>query len=387
MINKIKITNFLCFSAISAEVDIRDLNVIIGRNGSGKSSFIKAIDLLRSAPSASSFASDIKGGRASDWLYKGYPGCEPATIEYTLANVDQDSADLFPEVKYTLSFSSENGEFVILSEKLAGLSSHEDAVFYDSNNGFPLARVDGELIQLKSEAFDPTQSFFSQLRDPTKYVLITKLARAIESIKIYGTWHLGPNPVLSQAQTINASENVLQADYHNMPQLLKSFESLDAKKAIIEDLQFFRKELEDYTVVADNGADQVWIKEKGLCHPVTLLSNGMFRYLSFLSIFRNPTLPPLICIEDPELGLHPSLLPFIGNIMKSVSSQNCKIIVATHSTELVNAYAETPEYVLVAEKDLEGAWISRLVKEELSLGENTLGELCNREQTRGLCKP
>jgi len=55
--------------------------------------------------------------------------------------------------------------------------------------------------------------------------------------------------------------------------------------------------------------------------PATRLSDGTLRYLCLLAILCDPEPPPLICIEEPELGLHPDILPKLADLLVSASER------------------------------------------------------------------
>jgi predicted ATPase len=95
-----------------------------------------------------------------------------------------------------------------------------------------------------------------------------------------------------------------------------------------------------------------------------------------LAILCHPTPPPLVCIEEPELGLHPDVLPNLANLMMS-ASERCQLIVTTHSEILVDALTENPESVIVCEKKHGKTEMQRLNSKELAqwLEKYRLGEL------------
>ena len=80
-------------------------------------------------------------------------------------------------------------------------------------------------------------------------------------------------------------------------------------------------------------------EEGGRSIPATRLSDGTLRYLSLLAVLLHPDPPPLICIEEPELGLHPDLLPTLSDLMCE-ASKRCQVIVTTHSDVLVDALTD-----------------------------------------------
>lgn len=107
-------------------------------------------------------------------------------------------------------------------------------------------------------------------------------------------------------------------------------------------------------------------------------------YLSLLAILFDPDPPPLICIEDPELGLHPDLLPKLADLLKD-ASQRTQLIVTTHSDILVSAMTDMPEVVVVCEKHDGRTVMKRLEREDLKewLKRYRLGDLWTRGELGG----
>jgi len=118
--------------------------------------------------------------------------------------------------------------------------------------------------------------------------------------------------------------------------------------------------------------------------PATRLSDGTLRYLCLLAILCHPAPPPVVCIEEPELGLHPDVLPTLADLMKEASDR-CQLIVTTHSDVLVDAMTDQPEAVLVAEKHEAGTTLTRLDADKLKpwLEKYRLGQLWTRGEIGG----
>lgn len=121
---------------------------------------------------------------------------------------------------------------------------------------------------------------------------------------------------------------------------------------------------------------QVFVQEGRFNVPATRLSDGTLRYLCLLAILCDPTPPPLVCIDEPEIGLHPDLINNVADAL-CLASERTQIVVTTHSTGLVDAFTETPEVVLVCEKTNSRSSIRRLDAEHLRpwLDEYSLGSL------------
>lgn len=102
-------------------------------------------------------------------------------------------------------------------------------------------------------------------------------------------------------------------------------------------------------MLIEGGTVQVFFTEGEFVIPATRLSDGTLRYLCLLAILCDPDPPPLICIEEPELGLHPDVLPKLADHLLAASKYT-QLIVTTHSDVLVDAMSETPESIVVCEK-------------------------------------
>ena len=134
----------------------------------------------------------------------------------------------------------------------------------------------------------------------------------------------------------------------------------------------------------EGGTVQVFFHEAGCTIPATRLSDGTLRYLCLLAILCHPEPPALICIEEPELGLHPDLLPKVADLLVEASGRT-QLVVTTHSDILVSAMTERPEDVLVFEKHEGCTQARRLKAEALSswLNKYRLGDLWLRGEIGG----
>ncbi len=81
-----------------------------------------------------------------------------------------------------------------------------------------------------------------------------------------------------------------------------------------------------------------WL-EKGAIRPMEAwdLSDGNLRFLCLAAALLNPVPPALVAIDEPELGLHPSLLPVVADMIKE-GSERTQVLVTTHSPDLLNCF-------------------------------------------------
>jgi predicted ATPase len=104
-----------------------------------------------------------------------------------------------------------------------------------------------------------------------------------------------------------------------------------------------------------------------------------------LAVLLERELPPLICIEEPEVGLHPEAIQIVAEALVE-ASERTQLIVTTHSEALIDALSDRPEDVLVTERDFDnGTQFRRLDKDQLSLWleRYSLGQLWRKGEIGG----
>ena len=147
---------------------------------------------------------------------------------------------------------------------------------------------------------------------------------------------------------------------------------------LLERLRRFYERVVDITIKVQGGTIQVFFHEEGLSAavPAIRLSDGTLRYLRLLAILCHTEPPPLICIEEPETGLHPDVLPDLAALLVEASGRT-QLVVTTHSDVLVSALSETPEAILVCERGEDGTTLRRLDRTQLAewLERYRLGDL------------
>ena len=103
-------------------------------------------------------------------------------------------------------------------------------------------------------------------------------------------------------------------------------------------------------VVRDGRVQLFMVEGGGRQIPVGRLSDGTLRYLGLLAILLDPEPPALIAIEEPELGLHPDVIPRLAELLLE-ASERTQLVVTTHSRLLVDALSGVPESIVVCSKE------------------------------------
>lgn len=383
LIQSIKLNNFLSFSDTSTAIPLRNLNVIIGPNGSGKSNLIEAIELIRATPK--DLLIPIRdGGGIRDWLWKGTKKAPVASIEAVLEYPKGPTS-----LRYILSFTEVSQRFEITDERVEAEAPNggydQPYLYYKFQNGHGVLNIKGHERRLQHEEIEPTQSILSQRKDPDQYPELTYLGNSFAKIKLYREWSFGRYTTPRMPQKADLPNEILEADSSNLGLVLNRLRRDPVvKQRLLKALQALYEGIDDYDVQVEGGTVQVFFHEGQFTVPATRLSDGTLRYLCLLAILCHPTPPPLVCIEEPELGLHPDVLPTLAELLKE-ASERCQLIVTTHSDVLVDAMSDQPESVLVAEKSATGTSLTRLDAENLKpwLEKYRLGQLWTRGEIGG----
>jgi predicted ATPase len=394
LLREIRLTNLLSFGPDTPPLNLKSLNVLIGPNGAGKSNLIEALALMRATPVAPQTTSNAdfrgvlrRGGGAQEWIWKGAKG-DSASIELVVTNPKGTQP-----LRHLFAFSGDEQGFRLHDEQVENEAPYGNQTgayfYYHFAHGHPVVNTvaEGEPRErrLARESVDLELSILAQRRDPEQYPELTYLAETYERWRIYREWAFGRNTVFREPQKADMRNDRLEEDFSNLGLFLSRLrQKPKTKKAILAGLGDLYNGLSDFEPFVQGGSVQVVFTEGDFSIPATRLSDGTLRYLCLLAILCDPFPPPLICIEEPELGLHPDILPKLADLLVA-ASERTQIIVTTHSDILVDAMTEQPEAVVVCEKHDGRTEMRRLKKEDLVtwLDKYRLGQLWTKGQIGG----
>lgn len=248
-----------------------------------------------------------------------------------------------------------------------------------------MLNVKGDKRQLKRESIDPEKSILAQRKDPDEYPEVTHIGEAFEKIRIYREWSFGRYTPPRQPQKADKRNDLLDEDCANLGLVLNRLRRDSAsKQAVLESLSVLNPAVTDFDVIVEAGTVQVFLQEGQFTIPATRLSDGTLRFLCLLAILCHPNPPPLVCIEEPELGLHPDILVRLAEILKEAATRT-QLIVTTHSDILVDCLSDDPEDVIVCEKPDQHSMMRRLDPDDLGdwLEKFSLGVLWRRGEIGG----
>lgn len=378
-IKKLTVQGLLSFPSDMEEIELHPLNVLIGPNGSGKSNIIEVFRLLQSTPY--DFASAIRdGGGVYEWLWKDKTSDKKAKIDLITEYNKQKNHFL----RYRLKFTASGARVEVLDEAIEETNPNSGEIdpyfYYRYLHGRPvLNRVGTDSRSLKREDLLPDQSVLQQRKDPELYPEVTWFGKSFGEIKIYSDWTIGRFAPLRSPQPVDLSGDSLLPDYKNLALVLSQLEMKSSDYSRFNKLlKRFLPGFERMSTHISGGGVQFYLHESSLTSPIpaTRLSDGTLRFIALIAILLAPKPPSLVCIEEPELGMHPDAIPLIGELLIE-ASERMQLIVTTHSATLVSAMDDQPESVVTCERLGSSTIVRRLENDGLKdwLSKYTLGDL------------
>jgi len=398
LLRTLRLTNLLSYGPEGTEIELQPLNVLIGPNGSGKSNLIEAISLLKAAPT--DIGVPIRtGGGMLQWPYKGAGGSQGPYFE--IETTVSYPKGIMP-LRYTLGLGQAGQGLEVLKEIIENVdkSNQEepDVDWFYRHWGFPpeIKTIEPQVTptsvpprtpQLLFSDVNLSQSILSQRKDPDQYPEITHVGAVLSEIRLLRNCNVGPRSVLRGPQRADEPSDFLREEGRNLGIVLNDLlNHPPTKKLILRQLARFYEYVQDITTKIHAGTVETFLHERDFLDatPSIRLSDGTLRYLCLLTVLCHPQPPPLLCIEDPEISLHPDILPVLAELMIE-ASQKTQLVVTTHSDVLVSALSDVPEAVIVCERDDEGSHLRRLEPEPLKawLEKYSLGELWRMGETGG----
>jgi hypothetical protein len=304
-------------------------------------------------------------------------------------------------VYYSISLQERDGTFEVVLERFHEIEEGEDPAFakpggYERPGRPPVFAPIPEVLgdyQAQLPKLTPGRSVLSmpgsaspnlpgqlQMTRPEPPQM-REFAEQIERFAFYRDWVFGSASEVRDVQPVGLDSYKLASDSSNLAQVLKAWRDRGDQTVfdrLIELLRKFYEPVKDVDTELLGTHLRIMIKEDGLVSrtPASRLSDGTLRWLMLLIVLLDPAPPPVICIDEPELGLHPDMISTLADLLRDASTRT-QLIVTTHSQSLVSEFSDDPESVCVCEK-VEGATrIRRLSKERLVvwLEDYSLGHL------------
>jgi predicted ATPase len=373
------------------------LTVLIGENGSGKSSIIEACELLRRAT----------GERFLDELYSIHggltsllrQGASRLVLGVTVRPSGPKYSHLFSSVEYDLVLSP-SGSFASLAEEVrfkrrrsstrlqperktrsarnskrpvtrqpletAAWRNDKQAVIYLESKGHPEEPdYHSPNLELTTTLLSNKESYSDS--DFTGDVAVQVIAAALRDIHVHLPFEVMPAwaaRALDRKSALRAPAPLAPANRLEKLglNLANAFHALKNNYSAAEwqrTLGYIRlglgEQIEDISTLADPGGGSIGLslKRKNLDRqiPASQLSDGMLSYLAFVALFRlQGSKPSLVALDEPDLHLHPRLLMRVLDMFEAMA-RDYPVLVATHSDRLLDGLSDPARSVVLCELD------------------------------------
>lgn len=380
-LNRIVVKGFKSIKSLNLQLG--QLNIFIGANGSGKTNFIQLFRLLNQIVNGNLQLYVGKRGGSEKLLYYGAKITEAIEI---YAEFSGEKANLFNTYKCTLIPNDED-RFVFGQEEIG---IYDTKQYHDSQN------FDFEIREDMAPYLNPLKYDLGKGHFETK-LLETKLygddttykspnaeqvIDAINSWQVYHFHDTSDNAAVKKIGNIHDNE-FLRPDASNLAAYLYLLKNKYPShyRNIIDAIRSMAPFFNDFNLrplaLNEEKIRLEWY-EKGsdMYFNASHLSDGTLRFICLVTLLLQPKemLPATILLDEPELGLHPYAINLLVGLLESVS-HHTQVIVSTQSVTLVNQCY--PEDIVIVERENGESIFTRLDEEDIAvwLEDYALGEL------------
>lgn len=366
-----------------------DLNVVIGPNASGKSNLLRVLEMLGTAASGGLARRVQQEGGLESLVWDGQAELVRFRAKmspiHPYADIDKDALTYQIE----LARLGKSSAYRINNEILGNYSRVDTGEMAEP---FKLLERDPRhavVYSMNSQRFEAPpssvtedESLLSLAAGPfAANRFVAEFQRELSEWKVHQEFQTHRDSQIRTPQVTRADTQV-SADGQNLISVLHSLYTgkREFEAEIVTAMQAaFGEDFEK--LVFPPAADQriqMRIRWKSLKREQSAadLSDGTLRFLFLLAVLANPSPPPLIAIDEPETGLHPSMLPIVAEYARQAATR-AQVILTTHSPEFLDAFGSDVPTTTVVERQ-QGETVLRVVSgEELSywLQQYSLGEL------------
>lgn len=368
-IKKLTIEGFKSIRRLD-EFPLRSLNVLIGPNGAGKSNFVGFFRLLREMIDQKlQFSLATTEGGADACLYMG--------------------PKITPQFAAKLYFGQNGYEFALAP------TPDNRLVFLDETP-VSYGRIKTDRPSLGSGHFEAKLKDYKERagrwgasRGVPYYVF-----NAISSWVVYHFHDTSLHAAVRRPRALNQNETLYQNAENLAPFLYRIQQTHPASYARIRDVvRLAAPFFDDFKLrPMPTSPDMIQLEwqQKDSDYPfrANQLSDGTLRFICTATALLQPSPPPTMLFDEPELGLHPYALTLLGNLFKQAAVAydeyvSKQVIISTQSALLLNEFV--PEDIIVVERTNGESTFRRLDSADLTewLEEYTLGELWQKNVLGG----
>jgi predicted ATPase len=355
--------------------ELDNLNILIGANGAGKSNLLEMIEFLPEALSKglAETLSNRRGFTSVIDLNKELPSEMQLVWELTGSPHLTQGIDL----KYNLIIEGEShGRFSVNQEILeeAKPRSPNEITAYkhlDFKYGEGAAMPSNGLQRVSENLKSAQKLALGTLSSPQVYPVLEFVREQALSWRFYNANEMNVRAIKRESKEIDALQQTLAPDGRNLGMVLYNLiqseegyfgENLDR---ILRSLYNGHRLLR-FPLVDSMHFELSWQFDNPR-KPLKLdqVSDGTIRMLCWIAVLAHPNPPALVCIDEPELGIHPAWLPILATLITE-AAEHTQVIISTHSSILLDEFTHQADKVVICAQNEAGyATFERLDAEAL----------------------
>ena len=326
------------------DLEMRNLIVMIGANGAGKTSFLDVLSILAASASGNlQNLLQLKGG-LNEILTRG-------KLQELEIEISMQVPDKKPPLKYSLILSPKGLSYEVRDESLTqqrNLSRTEPFKYIESQGLNIKYFQEGSGLLRPNWEHNPLETSLSQV--PKMYREPESLRKSLASCTYYGALDVSEKSPIRLPQAMRPAK-LPGASGENLVSCLYDLRETDPDRfEMVENIisaAFPDFERLNFPPVAAGTMSMTW-KDRNFSQPFYIheLSEGTLRFLWLVALLQSQTLTTVTLLDEPEVSLHPELLRHLVYLMRE-ASKHTQLIVATHSDRLIRFLK--PHEVLVCE--------------------------------------
>jgi predicted ATPase len=353
MIEHINIRNFKSIRDIN--IELRQINLLIGQNGAGKSNFVEFFNFIKAISEGALIEYTLNKGGAGRLLFLG-----PRVSTFLAGFVYYKG-----NYRYGISVRRNEVDGFSLISELYGNHGNDREIDQDTT-------LHGHL-----PPSDVRETNIEKDDSPMARIIKQNLA----SFRVYHFHDTSKTGPLNETARLSDTR-FLRPDGANLYRLQQQHKQ--AFNRIEATIRMIAPYFERFDLQPNGDYIRLNWRQKGtdMYLDAADLSDGTIRFIALCTLLIQPNLPQTILIDEPELGLHPYAITLLAGLMRSISL-TAQLIVSTQSVELVNQFS--PEDIIVVEHRNNESLFKRYTEAELAdwLTEYSLGDIWQKNVIGG----
>ena len=328
-IEHIEINNYRCFRSVVLK-DLPALAVVVGANGSGKSSLFDVLSFLKDALAQNAAVAVERRGGYRELVSRGERGPIGITLKF------RESGGRL--VTYHLEIGANGGRIVVEREVLSYREGRRGRPrqFVDFRQGSGAFAFAGEEKRREYELDDPSGLAIKGLGLFREFRVVSELRSLIEG------WHISdfhiadarPSSEAGYAEHLSTrGDNVAQVARHLYENHRERFEIvLQAMGQRVPGVSYVEaKPTEDGRLV-------LRFHDGNFVDPFIgrYVSDGTIKMFAYLVLLHDPSPHPLLAVEEPENQLYPNLLRELIEEFRDYARRGGQVFISTHSPDFLN---------------------------------------------------